>query len=74
LDTLGLAAPGSSLLLTSSFTIVLARLVLVGFGAFFAQAAATGYLSRTATADRGSAGGIAASLAIAALLASTVRG
>jgi predicted MFS family arabinose efflux permease len=34
---------------------VLAGLTLVGIGTFFAQAAATGYVSRTATSDRGSA-------------------
>jgi len=57
-SSLGLAAVGLSLLLTPSFTVVLAGLVLVGVGTFFAQAAATGYVSRRATADRGSASGI----------------
>jgi MFS transporter, YNFM family, putative membrane transport protein len=37
---------------------VLVGLVLVGVGTFFAQAVATGYVSRTATSDRGSASGI----------------
>ena len=57
-SSLGLAVVGLALLLTSSFAIVLAGLVLVGVGTFFAQAAATGYVSRTATVDRGSASGI----------------
>ena len=37
---------------------VLAGLALVGVGTFFAQAAATGFVSRAATTDRGSASGI----------------
>jgi MFS transporter, YNFM family, putative membrane transport protein len=37
---------------------VLVGLVLVGIGTFFAQATATGFVGRTATADRGSASGI----------------
>ncbi len=32
--------------------------MLVGIGTFFAQAAATGFVGRAATADRGSASGI----------------
>jgi MFS transporter, YNFM family, putative membrane transport protein len=55
---LGLAGAGLPLLLTANFEVVLAGLVLVGVGTFFAQAAATGYVSRTATSDRGSASGI----------------
>jgi MFS transporter, YNFM family, putative membrane transport protein len=54
----GLAGAGLPLLLTPSFPGVLAGLVLVGVGTFFAQAAATGYVSRTAISDRGSASGI----------------
>ena len=45
-------------LLTPSLPAVLCGLVLVGIGTFFAQATATGYVSRTATSDRGSASGI----------------
>src|SRR5215471_18731326 len=37
---------------------VLLGLVLVGIGTFFAQAAATGFVGRAATADRGAASGI----------------
>jgi predicted MFS family arabinose efflux permease len=36
----------------------MAGLVLVAVGTFFAQAAATGYVSRTATTERGAASGI----------------
>jgi MFS transporter, YNFM family, putative membrane transport protein len=56
--SLGLAGAGLVLLLVQSFSAVLVGLVLVGVGTFLAQAAATGYVSRTATADRGSASGI----------------
>jgi MFS transporter, YNFM family, putative membrane transport protein len=45
-------------LLAPSLPAVLCGLVLVGIGTFFAQATATGYVSRTATSDRGSASGI----------------
>jgi predicted MFS family arabinose efflux permease len=45
-------------LLLPYLVAVLAGMVLVGVGTFFAQAAATGYVSRTAIADRGSASGI----------------
>jgi MFS family permease len=37
---------------------VLAGMVLIGVGTFFAQAAATGFVSATATSERGSASGI----------------
>jgi len=56
--SLGLAGVGLLAVLAPSFTGVLAGLTLVGIGTFFAQAAATGYVSRTATSDRGSASGI----------------
>lgn len=52
------AAAGLPLLLTASLYLVLAGLVLVAAGTFFAQAAATGYVSRTATSERGAASGI----------------
>jgi predicted MFS family arabinose efflux permease len=38
--------------------VVLAGLTLVGVGTFFAQATATGFVSRAATTDRGSASGL----------------
>jgi MFS transporter, YNFM family, putative membrane transport protein len=56
--SLGLAGIGLLPLLTPSLPAVLCGLVLVGIGTFFAQATATGYVSRTATSDRGSASGI----------------
>jgi MFS transporter, YNFM family, putative membrane transport protein len=56
--SLGLAGVGLLPLLTPSLPAVLCGLVLVGIGTFFAQATATGYVSRTATSDRGSASGI----------------
>ena len=55
---LALAGAGLPLLLIPNFPAVLAGLVVGGVGTFFAQAVATGYVSRTATSDRGSASGI----------------
>jgi MFS transporter, YNFM family, putative membrane transport protein len=55
---LGIALVGLPLLLAPSLPVVLAGLVLVGVGTFFAQAIATGFVSRTATTDRGAASGI----------------
>jgi YNFM family putative membrane transporter len=55
---LALAAAGLPLLLAPSLAAVLAGMVLVGVGTFFAQATATGFVGRAATADRGSASGI----------------
>jgi MFS transporter, YNFM family, putative membrane transport protein len=55
---LGLACAGLPLLLASSLSSVLLGMVLVGVGTFFAQATATGFVSRTATVDRGAASGI----------------
>jgi MFS transporter, YNFM family, putative membrane transport protein len=56
----GLAAAGLGLplLVLPNLTAVLTGMVLVGAGTFFAQAAATGFVSRAATTDRGSASGI----------------
>jgi predicted MFS family arabinose efflux permease len=55
---LGLAGLGLPLLLLPSLPAVLLGLALVAVGTFFAQAAATGFVGRAATADRGSASGI----------------
>ena len=55
---LALAGLGLPLLLQSSLLAVVAGLMLVGAGTFFAQAAATGFVGRAATTDRGSASGI----------------
>jgi YNFM family putative membrane transporter len=51
------AALGLPLLLLPILPAVLLGLTMVGVGTFFAQAAATGFVSRTATSDRGSASG-----------------
>jgi MFS transporter, YNFM family, putative membrane transport protein len=56
--SLGVAGVGLPLLMSSSFAAVLAGLVLVAVGTFFAQAAATGFVGRAATTDRGSASGL----------------
>jgi MFS transporter, YNFM family, putative membrane transport protein len=55
---LAVAALGLPLMLLPSLGAVLAGLTLVGVGTFFAQATATGFVSRAATVDRGSASGI----------------
>src|SRR5215831_19147713 len=53
-----LAGLGLPLLLLPHIPAVLAGMVLVGIGTFFAQAATTGFVSKAATSDRGSASGI----------------
>ncbi len=55
---LALAGVGLPLLDSGELLLVLAGLILIGVGTFFAQAAATGFVGRAATGDRGSAGGI----------------
>ena len=55
---LALAGAGLPLLLLPNLSAVLVGLMMIGVGTFFAQAAATGFVSRAATADRGSASGI----------------
>jgi predicted MFS family arabinose efflux permease len=55
---LALAGLGSPLLLQPNIKSVIVGLMLVGVGTFFAQAAATGFVGRAATTDRGSASGI----------------
>jgi MFS transporter, YNFM family, putative membrane transport protein len=56
--SLALAGLGLPLMLTPSLAAVMIGLTLVGVGTFFAQATATGFVSRAATVDRGSASGI----------------
>jgi predicted MFS family arabinose efflux permease len=56
--SLALAGAGLPLLLLPSLPAVLAGLAAVGVGTFLAQATATGYVSRAATADRGAASGL----------------
>ena len=58
LGLLGLAALRLPLLLLPNLSAVLIGLVLVGVGTFFAQAVATGFVSRAATGDRGAASGM----------------
>jgi predicted MFS family arabinose efflux permease len=55
---LAVAAAGLPLMLLMELPAVIAGMVLVGVGTFFAQAIATGFVSRAATTDRGSASGI----------------
>jgi MFS transporter, YNFM family, putative membrane transport protein len=55
---LALAGLGLPLLLLPNLAAVIIGLMLVGIGTFFAQAAATGFVGRAATSDRGSASGI----------------
>jgi len=54
---LGVAALGLPLMLASHLAEVLAGMVLVGVGTFFAQAAATGFVGQAATEHRGIASG-----------------
>ncbi|MEC9369570.1 MAG: MFS transporter, partial [Pseudomonadota bacterium] len=56
--SMAVAGAGLPLLLLPSLAPVLLGMVLVAVGTFFAQAVATGYVSRTATRDRASAGGL----------------
>ncbi len=56
--SLGIAGIGLALLVVPSLPAVLVGLTLVAIGTFLAQATATGFVSRAATADRGSASGI----------------
>ena len=57
-SALALAGLGLPTLLLPSLPAVITGLMLVGVGTFFAQAAATGFVGRAATTDRGSASGI----------------
>jgi MFS transporter, YNFM family, putative membrane transport protein len=70
-----LAIAGLPLLLSSSFAALLLGLAMVGVGTFFAQATATGFVGRAATADRGSASGLyLASYFLGGLAGSAVLG
>ncbi len=73
--SLALAVIGLPLLLLSNLPAVLAGLALVGVGTFFAQATATGFVSRAAASDRASASGIyLASYFFGGLVGSAVLG
>ena len=70
-----LAAAGLPLLLSAHFGLLLSGLTLVAVGTFFAQAVTTGFVSRAATTDRGSASGIyLASYFLGGLAGSAVLG
>lgn len=56
--SLGFAILGLPLLLSTSLALVLAGLVIVGVGTFFAQATATGFVGRAAKSDRVAASGM----------------
>lgn len=72
---LAVAAAALPLLVTPHLPAVLAGMVLVGVGTFFAQAIATGFVSRAATTDRGAASGIyLASYFLGGLVGSAVLG
>jgi MFS family permease len=72
---LTLAGLGLPLALLPSVPAVIFGLMAVGVGTFFAQAAATGFVGRAATADRGSASGIyLASYFFGGLIGSVVLG
>jgi YNFM family putative membrane transporter len=72
---LAVALLGLPLLLLPTLPGILAGLVLVGAGTFFAQAVATGFVGRAATIDRGSASGIyLASYFLGGLVGSFVLG
>lgn len=55
---LAVAGVGLPLLVLPNLAAVLAGLALIGVGTFFAQATATGFVSRAATTDRGAASGL----------------
>jgi predicted MFS family arabinose efflux permease len=75
LGSLGAAAAGLPLLLSSRLGFVLVGMILVAVGTFFAQAVATGFVSRTATGDRSAASGIyLASYFIGGLIGTAVLG
>ena len=72
---LAVAALGLPLLIVPNLASVVFGMVLVGVGTFFAQAAATGYVSEAATSDRASASGMyLASYFIGGLVGSAVLG
>jgi predicted MFS family arabinose efflux permease len=56
--SLAVASLGLPMLLSPRLEVVIAGLVLVGVGTFFAQATATAFVGRAATTDRGSASGL----------------
>lgn len=72
---LGAAMLSLPLLIADQFALVLAGMALAAVGTFFAQAVATGFVSRAATADRGAASGLyLASYFFGGLVGSAVLG
>jgi predicted MFS family arabinose efflux permease len=75
LGALIVAGAGLALLVVPQLAAVLAGMVLVAVGTFFAQAATTGFVGRAATTDRASASGIyLASYFLGGLVGSAVVG
>ena len=73
--SLAVAALGLPLVLLPNLPAVLVGLALIGVGTFFAQATATGFVSRAAATDRASASGIyLASYFFGGLVGSAVLG
>jgi MFS transporter, YNFM family, putative membrane transport protein len=73
--SLATAGAGLPLLIVPNLPVVLAGLTLVAIGTFMAQAVATGFVSRSATTDRGSASGLyLASYFLGGLVGSAVLG
>jgi MFS transporter, YNFM family, putative membrane transport protein len=72
---LATALAGLPLHLAPYLPVVLSGMVLVGVGTFFTQATATGFISRSATADRGTASGLyLAAYFLGGLVGSVVAG
>lgn len=72
---LGVAMLSLPLLIADQFALVLLGMALAAVGTFFAQATATGFVSRAATADRGAASGLyLASYFLGGLVGSAVLG
>jgi MFS transporter, YNFM family, putative membrane transport protein len=71
---LALAGAGLPLLLLPHLVAVMAGLMLIGVGTFFAQATATGFVGRAATTDRGSRGIYLACYFLGGIVGSIVLG
>jgi predicted MFS family arabinose efflux permease len=56
--SLGLSLVGLPMLLSTNLPLLLTGLAIVGVGAFFAQATATGFVGRAAKSDRAAASGL----------------
>ena len=75
LVSLAVAALGLPFMLSSRLTLVLTGMVLVAVGTFFAQALATGFVSRSAKHDRSAASGMyLASYFVGGLIGTAVLG